>query len=116
MSRLLGHRSWVVVAISALPLIAVSGLSASASAAASRSHARPVSARPGRHGTHRRNATHRRHARPGLVSPQVVHTGTAPTGYTVTFRFFDPSATTVQIRGEWFFSNPAATSTTSSQG
>jgi enterochelin esterase-like enzyme len=57
--------------------------------------------------------THHRH---GHFSPEVLHTGTAPTGYTVTFRYYDPSATTVQIRGEWFFSNPAQTTTTSSQG
>ncbi len=29
---------------------------------------------------------------------------TAPTKYTVTFRYYDPTATTVQVRGEWFFS------------
>jgi hypothetical protein len=51
-----------------------------------------------------------------VVSPQVVHTGMAPTGYEVTFRYYDPTATTVQIRGEWFFSSPADTTTTSSQG
>jgi hypothetical protein len=52
----------------------------------------------------------------GVVSPQVIHTGKAPTGYQVTFRYYDPTATTVQLRGEWFFSSPADTSTTSSQG
>jgi enterochelin esterase-like enzyme len=52
----------------------------------------------------------------GVVSPQVIHTGKAPTGYQVTFRYYDPTATTVQVRGEWFFSSPADTSTTSSQG
>ena len=30
--------------------------------------------------------------------------------------YYDPTATTVQIRGEWFFSSPADTSTSSSQG
>jgi enterochelin esterase-like enzyme len=54
--------------------------------------------------------------RPGLVSPEVVHTGTAPTGYEVTFRYHDPSATSVRIRGEWYFSDPADTTLTSSQG
>lgn len=49
-------------------------------------------------------------------SPQVRHTGTKPTGYTVTFRFRDPSATRVQIKGEWYFSDPAQTTGTSSQG
>ena len=49
-------------------------------------------------------------------SPQVLHTGRAPTGYEVTFRYYDPSATTVQVRGEWFFSNAANTTTTSSLG
>lgn len=59
------------------------------------------------------SAIHGQHA-PAL--PQVIHTGTAPTGYEVTFRYYDPAATTVQIRGEWFFSSPADTTTTSSQG
>ena len=38
---------------------------------------------------------------PAVVSPEVTHTGTAPTGYTVTFRYYAPAATSVQIRGEW---------------
>jgi len=41
-----------------------------------------------------------------VLSPQVVHTGNAPTGYTVTFRYDDPTATRVQIKGEWYFGNP----------
>jgi enterochelin esterase-like enzyme len=49
-------------------------------------------------------------------SPEVIHTGTDPTGYDVTFRYYDPSATTVQVRGEWFFSNAANTTTSSSLG
>lgn len=49
-------------------------------------------------------------------SPVTVHTGRPPTGYEVTFRYYDPSATTVQLRGEWFFSNAANTTTTSSLG
>ena len=49
-------------------------------------------------------------------SPLVVHTGRPPTGYEVTFRYYDPTATTVQVRGEWFFSNAANTTTTSSLG
>ncbi len=53
---------------------------------------------------------------PHVFSPEVIHTGTAPTGYEVTFRYYDPGATTVQIRGEWFFSNAANTTTTSSAG
>ena len=36
-----------------------------------------------------------------MVSPEVTHTGTGPTGYTVTFRYHAPTATRVQIRGEW---------------
>ena len=38
---------------------------------------------------------------PAVVSPEVTHTGTGPTGYTVTFRYHAPTATRVQIRGEW---------------
>ena len=41
---------------------------------------------------------------PTVVSPEVTHTGTAPTGYAVTFRISDPTATRMRIRGEWFFS------------
>ena len=49
-------------------------------------------------------------------SPVTVHAGRPPTGYEVTFRYYDPSATTVQLRGEWFFSNAPNTTTTSSLG
>jgi enterochelin esterase-like enzyme len=52
----------------------------------------------------------------GSFSPEVIHTGTPPTGYEVTFRYYDPSATTVQVRGEWYFSNAANTTTSSSAG
>src|SRR4051794_17721597 len=44
---------------------------------------------------------------PAVVSPQVVHTGTGPTGYEVTFRIADASARRMRIKGEWFFSNAA---------
>ena len=40
--------------------------------------------------------------------PVVKHTGTAPTGYDVTFRFYAPHATRVQVKGEWYFENPGA--------
>ena len=43
------------------------------------------------------------------TSPQVEHTGKAPTGYAVTFCFRDPTAKRVQIEGEWFFSRPTRT-------
>lgn len=52
------------------------------------------------------------------LGPEVVHTRTGPTGYTVTFRYYDPKATKVQITGEWYFANlgdisaPASTTTT----
>jgi len=49
-------------------------------------------------------------------SPVVRYTGRPPTGYTVTFRYRDPRAKTVLIQGEWYFSNPALTTATSSQG
>jgi enterochelin esterase-like enzyme len=51
----------------------------------------------------------------GAFSPAVVRTRRPPTGYTVTFRYRDPSATSVQLEGEWFFSSPARTSPSSSQ-
>lgn len=41
------------------------------------------------------------------LAPQVVHTGTAPTGYTVTFRFYDPTAASIRIKGEWSFASAA---------
>ncbi len=53
---------------------------------------------------------------PVVVSPEVTHTATAPTGYTVTFRIYDPTATRMRIRGEWFFSGLGDTTTTSSAG
>jgi enterochelin esterase-like enzyme len=49
-------------------------------------------------------------------APVVKHTGVKPTGYTVTFRYDDPAATRVQIKGEWSFSDAAHTTTSSSQG
>ena len=53
---------------------------------------------------------------PQMISPDVVHTGTGPTGYEVTFRYYDPSANRVRLRGEWFFSNAAHTTKYSSAG
>ncbi len=53
---------------------------------------------------------------PTVVSPEVTHTAAAPTGYTVTFRIYDPAATRMRIRGEWFFSGLADTTTTTSAG
>ena len=57
-------------------------------------------------------------AAPQIVSPEVVHTGTGPTGYEVTFRYWDgnPATQNVKIRGEWYFSDAAHTTTTSSAG
>ncbi|MDA0168415.1 alpha/beta hydrolase-fold protein [Solirubrobacter taibaiensis] len=45
-----------------------------------------------------------------VVSPQVVHTGTAPTGYEVTFRIADPTAARMRIKGEWYFTSEAESS------
>lgn len=45
-------------------------------------------------------------AQQSVVSPEVIHTGTGPTGYTVTFRYAGPDARKVQVRGEWFFARP----------
>lgn len=55
-------------------------------------------------------------AKAASLSPEVRHTGTGPTGYTVTFRYRDPAATRVQIKGEWYFSDAAHSGPTSSQG
>jgi enterochelin esterase-like enzyme len=43
----------------------------------------------------------------GLRSPEVTHTGTGPTGYTVTFRYANPTAKAVKIKGEWYFARPS---------
>ncbi len=95
------RRVIALAALLALAMIAV----AAAPAAARSAHRGAVRAtrRAASRGMHR-------------FSPEVIHTGTAPTGYEVMFRCYDPSATTVQVRGEWFFSNAASTSTTSSAG
>ena len=39
-------------------------------------------------------------------SPEVTHTGKAPTGYTVTFRYANANAKQVMIKGEWSFARP----------
>jgi enterochelin esterase-like enzyme len=54
--------------------------------------------------------------REAAFSPAVQRTGRGPTGYVVTFRYRDPTATSVQLTGEWYFSSPAHTSPTTSQG
>src|SRR5579871_6781613 len=40
-------------------------------------------------------------------SPQVIHTAKGPTGYEVTFRYNNPAAKSVRIRGEWLFERPS---------
>lgn len=40
------------------------------------------------------------------TGPVVRHTGKAPTGYEVTFRYRAPEAERVQIKGEWYFERP----------
>src|SRR3954454_16414221 len=42
---------------------------------------------------------------PPVTTPIVTHTGTAPTGYEVTFRYYNPTATAVSIKGGWSFTN-----------
>lgn len=44
---------------------------------------------------------------PADLSPVITHTGTGPTGYTVTFQFLAPDAERVQIKGEWYFARPS---------
>ena len=41
------------------------------------------------------------------AGPQVVHTARGPTGYAVTFRYRNPAAKRVRIRGEWLFARPS---------
>jgi enterochelin esterase-like enzyme len=45
-----------------------------------------------------------------VVSPEVRHTGTGPTGYEVTIRVYDPTATRVRVKGEWYFSSASEAS------
>ncbi|MEU4657642.1 alpha/beta hydrolase-fold protein [Streptomyces sp. NPDC023723] len=42
--------------------------------------------------------------------PQIRHTRKRPTGYEVTFRYYAPHATRVQLKGEWYFERPTALS------
>jgi enterochelin esterase-like enzyme len=42
-----------------------------------------------------------------LGAPEVTHTGKGPTGYTVTFRYANPTAKKVQIKGDWYFARPS---------
>jgi enterochelin esterase-like enzyme len=41
------------------------------------------------------------------LSPKVTHTRTGPTGYTATFRIYDPTAIRMRIKGEWSFASAA---------
>jgi enterochelin esterase-like enzyme len=45
-----------------------------------------------------------------VKSPEVTHTGAAPTGFTVTFRYANAAAKSVKIKGEWYFARPSALS------
>jgi len=47
------------------------------------------------------------------LRPRVIHTGRRPTGYTVTFHYWAPSATSVEIQGEWSFARATNTPTAS---
>ncbi|WP_435175272.1 Ig-like domain repeat protein [Actinacidiphila sp. bgisy145] len=62
--------------------------------AAPAAQARTATARPGP-------------AVPADLGPLVVHTGQGPTGYSVTFRVYDPTATSERIKGEWSFASAA---------
>ncbi len=44
---------------------------------------------------------------PANLAPLITPTHRPPTGYTVTLRFRDPTATRVQIKGEWSFERPS---------
>ena len=48
--------------------------------------------------------------------PLVQRTGKPPTGYEVTFRYWAPTATSVRVEGEWYFSSPGRTTMASSEG
>ncbi|MFK0171511.1 alpha/beta hydrolase-fold protein [Streptomyces sp. NPDC090306] len=45
------------------------------------------------------------------LGPTVTHTGQGPTGYQVTFRVKDPSATSMRIKGTWSFASTTSAST-----
>ncbi len=41
------------------------------------------------------------------LAPEITHTGTGQTGYEVTFKYYDPGASSVRIKGEWSFASAA---------
>jgi enterochelin esterase-like enzyme len=45
------------------------------------------------------------------LGPKVAYTGQAPTGYQVTFRYYDPGAASVLIKGAWSFASEASEAT-----
>lgn len=51
-----------------------------------------------------------------MASPQITHTRKGPTGYEVTFRYKDPAAKRVQIKGEWYFADPTQLPSRSTYG
>ncbi len=62
--------------------------------------ASPATANPGASGAAPGNASR--------LGPDLRHTGKAPGGYEVTFRYYAPHAARVQIKGEWYFEDPGA--------
>src|SRR5579871_3704862 len=106
------RRSGVVAAVGCAAMF---GCATMAAASAPSVHARTHS-----HGRSRA-LTGTRHTRitkrmTASLKPKVRWTGRGPTGYQVTFSYYAPSATSVQIKGEWYFSNQAGTTTSSSLG
>jgi enterochelin esterase-like enzyme len=90
--------------IGVIAAIGCAAVASTATATATTGHHKVQAAKATRHGA--------RHARPGTtrrddrsLSPVVRRTNRGPTGYTVTFRYYDPEATSVQIKGEWYFGN-----------
>ncbi|WP_427918830.1 alpha/beta hydrolase-fold protein [Streptomyces sp. cg40] len=43
----------------------------------------------------------------GEAGPSIKHTRKGPTGYEVTFRYYAPKASRVQLKGEWYFERPS---------
>ncbi len=111
------RRSVLGVALGALATLALMSVAAAAHVRAAHHHRAPA---------HHQTASHQGSSAPSgpssavgmsnRFSPQVIRTNRPPTGYEVTFRYKDPGATSVQIKGEWYFSSPSQTTTSSSQG
>lgn len=116
MSRILTRRALGLLVATAMFGFTMAGLSTAASAAAVRSGHDRGALGDGYRGQHPMAKPANDPGLGGLPGqtgrasdypPILTRTNRAPTGYTVTFRYWDPVATSVQVKGEWYFANPS---------